>query len=137
MDGRAEVLARLVEATNDHDLEAMLDCFKPDYRSEQPAHPARAFQGVEQVRKNWSSLMESVPDLHWEVLRTATDETTAWMEARLTGTKPDGTKLDEVGVVILGISGGHIGWGRLYLEDVEVEGGSIDETVRDMTGREA
>ena len=134
MDTRAEVLARLVEATNDHDLEAMLECFKPDYRSEQPAHPARAFQGIDQVRKNWASLMESVPDINWDVLRTATDETTAWMEARLTGTRPDGTKLDEIGVVILGISGGHIGWGRLYLSEVEAKGADIDETVRDMTG---
>ena len=135
MDGRAEVLARLVEATNDHDLEAMLECFKPDYRSEQPAHPSRAFEGVEQVRKNWSALMESVPDIHWQVLRVATDETTAWMEARLTGTKADGTRLDEIGVVILGISGGHIGWGRLYLTTVEPEGADIDETVRRMAGR--
>jgi hypothetical protein len=135
MDGRAEVLARLVEATNDHDLEAMLECFKPDYRSEQPAHPARAFQGIDQVRKNWSSLMESVPDIHWDVIRTATDETTAWMEARLTGTRPDGTELDEIGVVILGISGGHIGWGRLYLSDIEAEGADIDETVGRMVGR--
>jgi limonene-1,2-epoxide hydrolase len=135
MDGRAEVLARLVEATNDHDLEAMLECFKPDYRSEQPAHPARAFQGIDQVRKNWSSLMESVPDIHWDVIRTATDETTAWMEARLTGTRHDGTKLDQIGVLVLGISGGHIGWGRLYLSDVESEGADIDETVGRMTGR--
>jgi hypothetical protein len=130
MDGRAEVLARLVEATNDHDLEAMLECLKPDYRSEQPAHPARAFQGVEQVR-----LMESVPDIHWDVIRTATDETTAWMEARLTGTKADGTKLDEIGVLILGISGGHIGWGRLYLSEIDTEGAGIDETVGRMAGR--
>jgi limonene-1,2-epoxide hydrolase len=135
MDGRAEVLARLVEATNDHDLEAMLECFKPDYRSEQPAHPARAFEGIDQVRKNWSSLMESVPDIHWDVIRTATDETTAWMEARLTGTRPDGSKLDEIGVVILGISSGHIGWGRLYLSDVDSEGDDIDATVGRMTGR--
>ena len=135
MDGRAEVLARLVEATNDHDLEAMLECFKPDYRSEQPAHPAREFQGIEQVRKNWSALMESVPDIHWDVIRTSTDETTAWMEARLTGTRHDGTKLDQIGVLILGISGGHIGWGRLYLSDIESEGAGIDETVGRMTGR--
>jgi hypothetical protein len=135
MDARAEVVARLVEATNDHDLEAMLECFKPDYRSEQPAHPARAFQGTEQVRKNWSAIMESVPDVHWDVLRVVTDETTACMEARLTGTKPDGTKLDQIGVIILGISGGHIGWGRLYLEEVETEGADIDETVGRMAGR--
>lgn len=135
MDARAEVVARMIEAINDHDLDAMLENFKPDYRSEQPVHPARAFQGSEQVRKNWGALLEAVPDLHWEVLRLISDDATAWIEARLTGTKADGTKLDEIGVIIFGVSGGHIGWARLYLEDVETESGDIEETVRHMAGR--
>jgi limonene-1,2-epoxide hydrolase len=135
MDARAEVVARMIEAINDHDLDAMLESFKPDYRSEQPVHPARTFQGAEQVRKNWGTLLEAVPDLHWEVLRLISDDSTAWVEARLTGTKADGTKLDEIGVIIFGVSGGHIGWARLYLEDVETESGDIEETVRHMAGR--
>ena len=106
MDARAEVVARTIEAINDHDLDAMLENFKPDYRSEQPVHPARAFQGADQVRKNWGALLEAVPDLHWEVLRLISDDSTAWIEARLTGTKADGSKLDEVGVIIFGVSGG-------------------------------
>jgi hypothetical protein len=57
------------------------------------------------------------------------------MEARLTGTKQDGTKLDQIGVLILGISGGHIGWGRLYLSDIEAERAGIDATVGRMTGQ--
>ena len=135
MDARAEVVARMIEAINDHDLDAMLESFKPDYRSEQPVHPGRAFQGAEQVRKNWGALLEAVPDLHWEVLRLISDDSTAWIEARLTGTKADGTKLDEIGVIIFGVSGGHIGWARLYLEDVETESGDIEDTVRHMAGR--
>jgi hypothetical protein len=51
------VSERLLEAINAHDLEGQLACFNEDYRSEQPAHPARAFSGREQVRKNWSKLM--------------------------------------------------------------------------------
>ena len=135
MDARAEVVARMIEAINDHDLDAMLESFKPDYRSEQPVHPSRAFHGAEQVRKNWGALLEAVPDLHWEVLRLISDDSTAWIEARLTGTKADGTKLDEIGVIIFGVSGGHIGWARLYLEDVETESGDIEDTVRHMAGR--
>jgi hypothetical protein len=46
------VLERLGEPLNWHDLDAMLDCFDHDYRSEQPAHPNRGFGGKEQVRKN-------------------------------------------------------------------------------------
>jgi hypothetical protein len=33
------VLGRLRDALNDRDPDAMLKCFHPDYRSEQPAHP--------------------------------------------------------------------------------------------------
>jgi hypothetical protein len=56
------VLERLGEPLNWHDLDAMLDCFDHDYRSEQPAHPNRGFGGREQVRKNWSGMFESFPD---------------------------------------------------------------------------
>ena len=39
---------RLVRATNDHDLERLVDCFEPGYRNETPAHPARGFTGRDQ-----------------------------------------------------------------------------------------
>jgi ketosteroid isomerase-like protein len=44
------VIDRLTAAQNAHDLEGMLACFHEDYRSEQPLHPARNFQGRDQVR---------------------------------------------------------------------------------------
>ena len=34
------------------EIEAFVACFDPSYRSDQPAHPDRAFQGSDQVRKN-------------------------------------------------------------------------------------
>jgi hypothetical protein len=37
------VLERLKESLNWRDLDAMLESFDPDYRSEQPAHPNRGF----------------------------------------------------------------------------------------------
>jgi SnoaL-like domain len=46
------VTERLLEALNAHDLEGQLACFHEDYRSEQPAHPERAFSGREQAREN-------------------------------------------------------------------------------------
>jgi ketosteroid isomerase-like protein len=130
------VAERLVRATNDHDLEALLACFEPDYRSEQPAHPARAFEGVAQVQKNWSTLLEAVPDIRWEIISSAETGDTAWLELDLTGTHADGTKLHELGVVILGVPRERIAWAHLYLEDVEADGGDIDETVRQMAGTE-
>jgi hypothetical protein len=44
------------------DIDALLDCFAEDYRSDQPAHPDRAFGGREQVGENWSAILAGVRD---------------------------------------------------------------------------
>jgi limonene-1,2-epoxide hydrolase len=136
MAGALQTAERLVRATNDHDLEALLACFAPDYQSDQPAHPARAFQGVDQVRKNWSAMFEAVPDVHWEILGFAETADTAWLELRLQGTHSDGSKLHEIGIVIFGVRDDRIEWARLYLEDVDENGWDIDAELRRMTGAE-
>jgi ketosteroid isomerase-like protein len=136
MAGALTVAERVIEATNAHDLEAMLACFRQDYRSEQPVHPARTFQGIDQVRKNWSALLKAVPDIHWEVLRSAERADEAWVEARLEGTQANGARLDEIGVVIFGVRDDKIVWARLYLEEIEANGADIDAAVQQMAGRE-
>ena len=124
-DPRA-VIDRLAAAQNAHDLEGMLACFHEDYRSEQPLHPARAFQGIDQVRANWSASLGAIPDFRAELLRSAVDGGTIFVEVRWTGTKADGTPLDERGVMVMGISDDRIAWGRLYVDEVEREGAAID-----------
>ena len=57
-----DVLQRLREAINRHDLDALAACFEPDYHSEFPAHPDRTFRGHEQMRKNWSQIFGAVPE---------------------------------------------------------------------------
>ena len=59
-----EVMNQLLEAMNAHDLDAFVACFAPDYRSEQPAHPSRAFDGSDKVRENWTSVFSGVPDFN-------------------------------------------------------------------------
>jgi ketosteroid isomerase-like protein len=127
---------RLTAAQNAHDLEAMLACFHEDYRSEQPLFPARAFEGIQQVRANWSALLEGVPDFEAEISRSAVDGDTVFVEIHWTGTKADGTPLDERGVIIMGIRDDRIAWGRLYADEVEREGAAIDAVVRRMAGTE-
>src|SRR6478672_11689767 len=56
-----EVMNRVLGALNAHDLDAFVACFAKDYRSEQPAHPDRAFQGSDKVRENWASVFSGVP----------------------------------------------------------------------------
>ena len=127
---------RLTAAQNAHDLEGMLACFHEDYRSEQPLFPARNFQGIDQVRANWSALFESVADFHADTVRSAAAGDTVFMEIHWTGTKADGMPLDERGVLVMGIRDDRIAWGRLYADEVQREGGDIDAVVRRMSGTE-
>ena len=85
---RPPVLARLHEAMNRHDLEAFVACFDAAYRSEQPAHPDRAFGGVEQVRKNWSTLFSGIADFHGDLLRSCSDGKVIWAEWEWRGPRP-------------------------------------------------
>jgi ketosteroid isomerase-like protein len=130
----SEVIERLQRAMNSHDLDAFLACTHPDYQSEQPVHPERAFGGREQVGKNWSALFADIPDFRAEMLETAVHEDTAWTEWHWSGTQEDGTALDMRGVTVFRIEGGLIISGRLYMEEVEQGGQDIDETVRHLSG---
>jgi hypothetical protein len=120
----SRVLERLPHALNRRDLDAMLECFDPDYRSEQPAHPNRGLGGKEQVRKNWSGMFESFPDFEAELLRNVTEGQTVWSEWRWTA-----TGLDMAGVIIMGVEEERIVWARLYMEPVEEDGQGIDEAM--------
>ena len=105
-----------------------LECFDPDYRSEQPIHSNRGFGGKEQVRKNWSSIFESFPDFEADLLRHAVDGETVWSEGhwRATG-------LNMAGVTLMCVQVDRIVWGKLYMEPVEEAGEDIDEAVQRMT----
>lgn len=128
------VLVRLHEAMNQHDLEAFLACFDPQYRSEQPAHPDRAFGGVEQVRKNWSTVFSGIPDFRADLLRSCTDGEAIWAEWEWQGTKVDGSPVLLRGVTIFGIQNDRLRWGRLYMEPIEAAGAGIDAAMQRMAG---
>ena len=132
-DPRA-LIERLTAAQNAHDLEGMLACFHEDYLSEQPLFPARTFTGVDQVRANWGTLLGAIPDFHAETLRSAADGDVVFSEVHWTGTKADGTALDERGVVVMGVRGDRVAWGRLYVDEVAGESPGIDAVVRGMAG---
>jgi ketosteroid isomerase-like protein len=136
MDDPRELIERLTAAQNAHDLEAMLDCFHDDYHSVQPLFPARTFTGVDQVRANWSALLAAIPDFRAELVRAAVDGDTVFAEVHWTGTKADGTALDERGVFIGGVREGRIAWARLYVDEVHQESPDIDTVVRGMAGTE-
>ena len=124
--GPAAVVARLLDAINAHDLEAMVACFADDYVNEWPAHPQRGFRGSEQVRRNWSQIFAGVPDLRARLLRMTVDGDTVWTEWDLTGTRRDGAAHLMRGVSIFGVAEGRLAWVRFYLEPVEETSGDVD-----------
>jgi len=128
----ADVMNRLLGALNEHDLDAFVECFAPDYRSEQPAHPDRRFVGRDKVRENWTNVFAGIPDFHAELL-TSSDiggavEIGEW---HWSGTHNDGMPFAMAGVTVMGIADQHIAWGRLYMEVIEQDGADIDAMVRD------
>jgi len=105
-----EVLERLRDAQNRHDLDAFVACFDSEYRSEQPVHPDRAFVGRQQVHTNWAEVFAGVPDFQAELLRSAEQTDTWWAEWHWQGTRTDGTRLDMRGVTIFGVRDDRIVW---------------------------
>jgi hypothetical protein len=125
-----DVIERLNAAMNARDIDAFVENFHEDYDSEQPAHPDRAFVGSAQVRKNWSSIFEGVPDFSSELLGWTADGEVVWSEWRWRG-----TGLDMAGVIVCGVREDKLAWARLYVEQVE-QGEGIEAAVRQIAGEE-
>lgn len=130
----SEVVDRLAAALNVHDLEAATALFHENYRSEQPAHPGRAFVGRAQVHANWQAMIAGIPDFRAELIRSVDDGDTTWSEWSWTGNRNDGQDFQVRGVTLFEIRDGQIAAGRLYLEDVERAIGSIEEAVQRLSG---
>jgi ketosteroid isomerase-like protein len=135
--GPAVVVERLVAAINAQDLEAMVALFADDYLNEWPAHPQRGFQGSQQVRRNWSQIFASVPDVHARLPRMTVDGDTVWTEWDMSGTRRDGTAFLMRGVAIFGVAEGRLAWVRFYLEPVEETSGDVDAHTRRVVGATA
>ena len=123
-------LTRLEQATNAHDVDGLVACFAPGYRNETPAHPARGFVGVEQVRANWLQIFGGVPDLQTRVLAHAGTENEIWSEWEMHGTRRDGTAHRMRGVIIFVVEEDRAASARFYLEPVDESAAGVDETVR-------
>lgn len=129
------LIDRLLAAVNAHDVHGAASLFHPDYRSEQPAHPARAFAGREQMRANWEAMFTGVPEFRAEICQSVDDGDRTWSEWRWSGSRADGQPFAMRGVTIFRIDGGQIVTGRLYMEEVEQEAASIEQTVENLSGQ--
>src|SRR5258708_21532112 len=113
------VFERIIQAANRHDLDAMVACFAPDHRSEQPFHPERDFTGQAGVRKKWSFFFTTIPNIQVEILNEVAEGNTVWAELHYHETQTDGKKLNVKGVTLSGIHADQISWARLYIEPVQ------------------
>jgi ketosteroid isomerase-like protein len=120
----------LAQATNEHDLDAIVACFAEGYLNETPAHPERGFRGKEQVRRNWEQILTGVPDLTARILAVIENADTVWSEWQMIGTRRDGSAHEMRGVIIFSVDAGLISTARFYLEPVERTSGTVDDAVR-------
>lgn len=126
----AAVLRSLADATNAHDIDAIVSCFAPNYRNETPVHPARGFIGNEQVRRNWTQLLTAIPDLRAEVVAFVVSGQAVWSEWEHRGTRPDGTAHLMRGVIVFTTDGAMITSARFFLEPVDASDTGVDAAVQ-------
>ena len=134
-DNPVGLLDKLLASVNGHDLEGLVNCFADDYVNQTPAHPPRGFRGREQVRRNWTQIFGTIPDIQARVPGTAVDGQTLWTEWEMSGTRADGEPFLMRGVVIFDFTGALISSARFYLEPVENTSGDVEEAVIDAVGR--
>jgi len=131
----SDVVERLASRMNEHDVAGAAALIHQDYRSEQPAHPGRAFVGRAQMQANWAAMFEGVPDLRWEMVRSVQDGETVWTEWHWTGRRTDGEPFDVRGVTLFEVRQDQIVAGRLYMEDVVRDEAGIEDAVQELSGQ--
>jgi ketosteroid isomerase-like protein len=134
VDPGLDVVGRLRDAMNDHDLEALVDVFDPDVVSETPAHPQRTFRGADQVRRNWEQIFAGVPDLHADLLDAVRHGDTVWSEWDWSGTRRDGSAHRMRGVTIQRLRDDRVVSVHFYMEPVEEGGPGPGDAVHRIVG---
>jgi len=132
VSGMSSMLERLADAMNSHDAERIASLFADDYESNQPLHPARGFSGRAQVRTNWTSVFEGVPDFTADLVASSIDGQVEWGEWDWSGRYTDGSPFAMRGVVILRERDGLVVHMRLYLEQVDEGDDDIDNAVNEL-----
>jgi hypothetical protein len=94
-----------------------------------PVHPDRTFRGHEQMRKNWSQIFATVPDIEAVLVRCTSEGDTTWAEWEWRGTRADGTPFAMRGVTIKGVHQDRIAWVRLYMKQVQEGGAGVRQSL--------
>jgi hypothetical protein len=110
------VIERLMDATKRQDLEAFVNGFAENYESTGVLPSAWFFRGRDQVRANWAETFSREPGtLQAQLLDCAVEGNTVWSEMVWTIKQDDGMHRVTRGVIIWGVAGDRIMWGRFYV----------------------
>lgn len=123
---------RVSAAANSHDIDRVVSCFTEDYVNESPVHPARGFRGREQVRRNWTQIFATVPEITTKVLRAHQVGDLVWSEWEMRGTRLDGAEHLMRGVMLFTVEGDRASAVRFYLELVDQADVDADQAVREL-----
>lgn len=123
---------RVSAAANSHDIDRVVDCFTEDYVNEAPVHPSRGFVGRDQVRRNWTQIFASVPDITTTVLRSDQVGDRVWSEWEMRGTRIDGAPHLMRGVMVFTVEGDRARGVRFYLEPVDRSELDTDQAVQQL-----
>jgi ketosteroid isomerase-like protein len=113
------VVDRLVAAINSHDIDALVACFAPSFSVEWPVHPARSFDGTDQVRRNWTAIFEARPTIQAKVTSHSSTDGEFWGEWEFAGDDRDGVPFCDRGVIIITAGQDAIVRSRFYMEPVD------------------
>lgn len=95
--GTVEVLERLLDAFNAHDIDAVMSFFADDCELDMPRGPdpwGQRFKGREEVRAGLQSRFAGIPDIHWGDDRHWVVGDRGCSEWLLSGTTTDGQKVE-------------------------------------------
>lgn len=95
-----EVVRRLIDALNSHDLNALRGLYAPDARTLRPGWPRE--EGPAVLLASYEMDFACVPDFHFEPVSTTTAADAVVTEARITGTNTGPTVLGDFGKALLG-----------------------------------
>lgn len=111
-DDLRALLVEHTEAWNSHDLDRLMGLFADDCcfeASAGPGHRGRVFEGRSQVRAAFGEVLDSMPDANWgDGRHFVLSDDYGVSEWRLTGTRPDGSRLDIIGCDFLTVRGDEI-----------------------------
>ena len=94
---KLEVLERMLDAFNRHDLDAIMSHFAEDCVFESPRGPdpwGRRFVGKAEVRRGLAARFEGIPDVHYSDDTHFASGTRGVSEWTITGTTVDGDAVD-------------------------------------------